>query len=192
MSSSPTATATLPVPDAPKTAGYLPLLLILFTLSGCAALIYEVVWYQELQLAIGATSASLGILLATFMGGLCIGSLWFPRRRWTQHPLKVYAGLEAGIGVFALLVHLLLPLLSQVYFSGAEHGLAGMLTRALLAAACMLAPTILMGASLPSIVRWIKGTPDGVAWWGFLYGGNTLGAVFGCLLAGFYLSLIHI
>ncbi|MEP6715330.1 MAG: fused MFS/spermidine synthase [Terriglobia bacterium] len=164
---------------------------MLFAASGCSALIYEVVWYQLLQLVIGSTSVSLGILLATFMGGLCIGSLWFPRIRWKQHPFRVYAGLEVGIAVCALFVQFSLPVLNKVYISGAEHGLPGMLLRGLLAAACMLAPTILMGASLPAIVRWVRATPDGVAWWGYLYGGNTLGAVVGCLLAGFYLLRVY-
>src|SRR6185312_12647401 len=76
---------------------YLPLLMLLFAGSGCAALIYEVVWYQLLQLAIGSTSVSLGILLAMFMGGLCIGSIWLPRLQLRQHPLKIYAALELGI-----------------------------------------------------------------------------------------------
>lgn len=169
----------------------MPLLLLLFGASGCAALIYEVVWYQELQLSIGATSVSLGILLATFMGGLCIGSIWLPKRTTSRHPLMVYAGLEAGIAVCALLVHLLLPFLNRVYFAGAEHGLAGMLSRGLLAAVCMLPATVLMGASLPAIVRWVEATPEGVAWWGFLYGANTLGAVLGSLVAGFYLLRVY-
>ncbi len=144
-----------------------------------------------LQLAIGSTSVSLGILLATFMGGLCIGSLWLPRVKWNQHPLKIYAALEAGIGCFAVLVQLSLPFLNRVYFAGAEHGLAGMLMRGLLAALCMLGPTILMGASLPVIVRALGNTTKGVAWWGFLYGANTAGAVLGCLLAGFYLLRVY-
>ena len=165
--------------------------MLLFGASGCAALIYEVVWYQQLQLSIGATSVSLGILLATFMGGLCIGSIWLPRLTLKQHPLLVYAALEAGIAVCALAVHVLLPFLNLVYFAGAEHGLAGMLWRGLLAAVCMLPATILMGASLPAIVRWVEATPVGVAWWGFLYGGNTLGAVLGCLVAGFYLLRVY-
>ncbi len=166
---------------------YLPLLMLLFAGSGCAALIYEVVWYQLLQLAIGSTSVSLGILLATFMGGLCIGSIWLPRLQLRQHPLKIYAALELGIGVFAVFVQLSLPYLNRAYIAGAEHGLPGMLLRGLLAAICMLPPTILMGGSLPAITRWIEGSPEGVSWWGYLYGGNTAGAVFGCLLAGFYL-----
>jgi spermidine synthase len=167
----------------------LSILLILFSASGMCALIYEVVWYQLLQLAIGSTSVSLGILLATFMGGLCIGSIWFPRIRFTQHPLKIYAGLELGIAACAVLVQLSLPSLNRLYIAGAEHGMPGMLWRGVLAALCMLPATILMGASLPSIVRWAAGS--GVSWWGYLYTGNTAGAVIGCLFAGFYLLRIY-
>ena len=179
----------LPPRDARR---FFPALLILFAASGCSALIYEVVWYQLLQLAIGSTAVSMGVLLATFMGGLCIGSLALPRLPWSgQHPLRVYAWLEVGIGVFGLLVLVTLPLINRVYFAGAASGLPGMLLRGVVAAICMLPPTILMGASLPAIVRWIEATPRGVSWWGLLYGGNTAGAVFGCLLAGFYLLRIY-
>ena len=169
-----------------------PVLLVLFAASGCSALIYEIVWYQLLQLAIGSTAVSMGVLLATFMGGLCIGSLALPRltsRGW--HPLRVYAWLEAGIGIFGLLALVTLPLINRVYIAGLASGLPGMLLRGILAAACMLIPTILMGASLPAISRWIEATPEGVSWWGILYGGNTAGAVVGCLLAGFYLLRVH-
>ena len=167
----------------------LALLLLLFGASGCSALIYEVAWYQVLQLAIGSTSVSLGILLATFMGGLCIGSLALPRWKPAEgvHPLRVYAGLELGIGVLGVLVTAGMPLISAVYVTGAEHGLPGMLLRGVVAAIAMLPSTILMGASLPAIVRWIKNTPEGVSWWALLYGANTAGAVLGCLVAGFYL-----
>jgi spermidine synthase len=178
----------------PDTRRFLPLLLLLFAGSGCSALIYEIVWYQLLQLAIGSTSVSLGILLATFMGGLCIGSVGLPRLRGKfaeQHPLRVYAWLEVGIAVCGLLVLAGIPLVSGVYFAGASSGLAGMLLRGLVAAVCMLVPTALMGASLPAIVRWVESTPRGVEWWGLLYGGNTVGAVFGCLFAGFYLLRIY-
>ena len=83
--------------DMGEKSRHYALLLLLFSASGCAALIYEVVWYQLLQLAIGSTSVSLGILLATFMGGLCIGSLVAAAAAATrQHPLRVYAALEFG------------------------------------------------------------------------------------------------
>ncbi len=171
---------------------YLPFLLVLFVGSGCSALIYEVAWYQVLQLALGSTSVSLGILLATFMGGLCIGSIALPRLNLKgAHPLRVYAALELGIGILGVVVTAALPFLSYVYVAGAANGMPGLLLRAVVAAICMLPSTLLMGASLPAVVRWIEATPRGVSWWALLYGGNTAGAVFGCLLAGFYLLRVY-
>ena len=70
----------------------LPVLLLLFVGSGCAALIYEIVWFQLLQLVIGSSAVSLGVLLGTFMGGMCLGSLALPRLVSARHhPLRVYA-----------------------------------------------------------------------------------------------------
>ena len=78
----------------------LPALLLLFVGSGCAALIYEVVWFQLLELVIGSSAVSMGVLLGTFMGGMCLGSLLLPRlMRPDAHPLRVYAWLELGIGI---------------------------------------------------------------------------------------------
>src|SRR5215813_12349182 len=80
-------------------------MLILFASSGCAALIYEVVWFQLLQLVIGSSAISLSLLLAVYMGGLCLGSLALPRiTRPDQHPIYVYAFLETAIAVLGLLV----------------------------------------------------------------------------------------
>ena len=86
---------------------------------------------------------------------------------------------------------LALPLIDRVYVAGAEHGLPGMLLRGFISALCLLPPTLLMGASLPAIVRWIEASPRGISRWGLLYGGNTAGAVFGCLFAGFYLLRVY-
>jgi spermidine synthase len=164
------------------------LLLLLFVGSGCAALIYEIVWLQLLQLVIGSTAVSLGVLLGTFMGGMCLGSLLLPRVISAQrHPLRVYAVLELGIGVIGLAVLFGMPYVEYLYALYGGHGLAGILLRAVLAGVCLLPPTLLMGATLPAIARWVETSPQGVAWLGFFYGGNIAGAVFGCLLAGFYL-----
>jgi len=172
---------------------FLPLLVILlFAGSGFCALIYEIVWYQLLQLAIGSTTVSLGFLLASFMGGLCIGSIFLPRLNLRDiHPLRVYAYIELGIGAFGLLVLFAMPLIDRAYIAGSQSGMSGMLLRGLIAAVCMLPPTILMGASLPVIARWVDSTPKGVSWWGYLYGANTLGAVLGCITAGFYLLRVY-
>jgi spermidine synthase len=169
-----------------------PILLLLFAGSGCSGLIYEIVWYHMLQLQIGSTAVSLGVLLATFMGGLCIGSVGLARMRWrVGNPLRLYAALEAGIAVCGLLVLVVMPLVGRAYLAVAAHGIENMLLRGLLASICMLPPTILMGASLPAISRRLESTPEGTSRLGLLYGANTAGAVLGCLAAGFYLLRLY-
>ena len=152
---------------SPRFRGWL---LLLFAGSGCAALIYEVVWFQLLELVMGATALSMGVLLATFMGGMCLGSLLLGRFvPPNRHPLRLYAQLELGVAVFAVIILLAVPTL---------RGPSVIL---------LLPPTVLMGATLPAIARWVENTPEGVSWVGFLYGGNIAGAVIGSLVAGFYL-----
>src|SRR6185369_8011807 len=111
--------------------------------SGAAALIYVIVWFQLLELVIGSTAVSLGILLATFMGGMCLGSLVLKRLRFYQ--------LELGIAVCGFLVLFLMPLVGGVYS----------------AAACLLPPTLLMGATLPVLSR-----REAASGMGFLYAAN--------------------
>ncbi|MEO6212841.1 MAG: fused MFS/spermidine synthase [Vicinamibacterales bacterium] len=170
----------------------MPALLLLFVGSGCAALIYEIVWFQLLQLVIGSSAISLGVLLGTFMGGMCLGSLLLSRYvGGEQHPLRVYAYLELGIGALGLLILFGMPVLSSAYTSIGTTGIVGLVLRGIAAAICLLPPTFLMGATLPAISRWVKSTPEGMSWLGFFYGGNIAGGVVGCLLAGFYLLRVH-
>jgi spermidine synthase len=180
-------------PDsAPSDRAHLPLLLVLFIGSGCAALIYEIVWFQLLQLVVGSSAVSLGVLLGTYMGGMCLGSLLLPRYvSARKHPLRVYAFIEGGIGVCGLLVLVILPLLDHLYAAIGGSGLFGILMRAVFAAVCLLAPTLLMGASLPAIARYVESSPRGVSRLGFFYGANIAGAVLGCLFAGFYLLRVY-
>src|SRR5688572_28764844 len=171
---------------------WLPALLVLFIGSGCAALIYEVVWFQLLQLSVGSSAVSLGILLGIFMGGMCLGSLLLPRVVSARHhPLRVYALLELGIGAFGIVVLFVVPLIGGVYTTIAGTGQVNLFLRAIVAGICLLPPTILMGATLPAIARWVEATPSGVSWLGYFYGGNLAGAVMGCMLAGFYLLRLY-
>ncbi len=177
---------------APRAPRYLPLLLVLFFGSGCAALIYEVVWLQLLQLVVGSSAVSIAVLLGTFMGGMCLGSLALPRFVSNHHhPLRVYALIEAGIALAGLAVVFFMPVVARLYVTIVGHGLPGIFLRGLVCTVCLLPPTILMGATLPAIARWIEATPRGISWLGFFYGGNTAGAVAGCLLAAFYLLRVH-
>src|SRR6202051_3720140 len=98
----------------------LPLLPLLLAGSGCAALIYEIVWFQLLQLVIGSSAISLALLLAAYMGGLCLGSALLPRLVPPRiHPLRVCAALELGIAVFAIVALFGVPLVARIYAAGA-------------------------------------------------------------------------
>src|SRR5207248_3253275 len=160
----------------------LPALLLLFVGSGCAALIYEVVWFQLLELVIGSSAVSMGVLLGTFMGGMCLGSFLLPRVVSPEiHPLRVYAWLETGIGAMGLLILFGMPLVGGAYTAWAGSGVVGILLRGVAAGICLLPPTLLMGATLPAIARWVEQSPEGIEWLGFFYGGNTVGAGLGSL-----------
>ena len=172
---------------------FLPALLVLFVGSGCAALIYEIVWLQLLQLVIGSSAVSLGVLLGTFMGGMCLGSLLLPRSsraggiRCGSMPCSNWASAPSACGRSS--AHAVRR--TTVHAHGASHGAGGIAAARRRGRVCLLPPTLLMGATLPAIARWVETTPRGVSWLGFFYGGNIAGAVFGCLLAGFYLLRVY-
>jgi len=161
---------------------------LLFVGSGCAALVYEVVWFHLLRLVIGGSWISMGILLSSFMGGMCLGSISLasvvPAR---FHPLRVYAVLELAIGVIGGTLPWWLPSLSDWYLRIADESLTGITARAAVAALAIFPATMLMGATLPAVARWVKSTPEGLSQLGVFYGANTIGAVIGCLVAGFVL-----
>jgi spermidine synthase len=122
------------------------------------------------------------------MGGMFLGSLFLPRFvPPSKHPLRVYAAMEAGIAGLGLLLLVAIPGVSGMYGTLVPPGLPSIIMRAVLCALLLLPPTILMGATLPAMARYVEATPRGVSWMGFFYGGNIAGAVLGCLLAGYYL-----
>jgi spermidine synthase len=81
----------------------------------------------------------------------------------------------------------LIPLVGNVYTAWSGYGFGAFLLRGIVAVLCLLPPTLLMGATLPALSRGLKTTPEGISWLGLFYTANILGAVFGCLFAGFYL-----
>ncbi|MFY9342374.1 MAG: SAM-dependent methyltransferase, partial [Planctomycetota bacterium] len=163
-------------------------MLLLFAGSGCAALLYEVVWFHLLRLVVGCSSVSIAFLLASFMGGMCLGTLLLPRCVGRhRHPLRVYALLELGIGAIGLLLPVALPWLGDLYQQHAGSGMSGLVWRGTLCGVVLLLPTMLMGATLPAIARWLGTTTAGMQKLGGFYVANLVGAVAGTVLAGFWL-----
>ena len=166
----------------------MPLLLVLFIGSGCAALIYEIVWFQLLQLVIGSSAVSMGVLLGTFMGGMCLGSLLLPRLISTkEHPLQRSTRCSNSASASSACCCSLRCRSSAASIRVGRLGRRRHFVRGIVAAICLLPPTLLMGATLPAIARWVETTPEGRVLAGLLLRRQHAGAVVGSLLAGFYL-----
>ncbi|MXW79656.1 MAG: hypothetical protein F4Z57_11885 [Gemmatimonadetes bacterium] len=167
-------------------------LLVLFFCSGACSLVYQVVWVRMLMPVFGVSTFAISIVLAAFMAGLALGSYWCGRvadRR--GNGLRIYALLELGIGVFALIFPLLLAGLDEVYTAlyGSLQGIDGafVLVRLVLAFALLLVPTTLMGATLPTLSKAVAHRLERVGGdMGRLYAANTLGAATGCAVAAFF------
>jgi spermidine synthase len=163
--------------------------LLLFA-SGAAGLVYEVLWARGLALTLGSTSVAQASVLASFLGGLALGSakLGGVAER-SRDPLRLFSRLELGVAACACLSIPALPLLGRLPPGSAR-----------LAASCLAVafPAFLMGGTLPALVRW-RGRGEGwerdLSW---LYFVNSAGAACGALAAtllllprlGFELSLL--
>ena len=168
------------------------IVLAMFAVSGASALIYEVAWMRQLADLLGSTSSAAAAVLATFMGGLAIGSFTIGRIvDRARRPLVVFAMLEAGIGATALVLPMAFeaaaPLYRWLYAVSGEQGAALVASQFIISSLLLLVPTVLMGGTLPALVRATvpsDGVGRGTAW---LYAVNTFGATIGAIAAGFYL-----
>ena len=151
----------------------------------------QVVWLRYLTLIFGNTTHAAATLLAVFLGGLGLGAHLGGRfGARIQRPLRIYALVEIGIALLALLSPRLFELIGTGYVALYQRGgtATALFTagRVVLAALCLLPPTMLMGATLPLMLR--AAAPAGrrlARATAILYAANTLGAVFGAGLAGF-------
>lgn len=170
----------------------LPTAVVCLLLSGAAGLVYQIVWMRYLALFLGHTSYAIIAVLVSFMGGLALGNAWFGARAdRTAHPLALYAWLEIGIGVFALVFPFYYEAIHRAYLAAAAHLTPGGLPAFGLKFFCslltILLPTTLMGGTLPVMTRLVTRSlgelRERVA---NLYFVNSAGAVAGCFLADFW------
>ena len=167
---------------------------VLFLLSGVTGLIYEVAWTRAFAFVFGNTTYAVSAVLAAFMAGLALGNWYFGRRvdRRPGDELGLYAAIEVGIALSAVAVIPVLDRMDGLYgllFRAAPHSL-WLLTvcRGLLAFLLLMAPSFLMGGTLPVLSRYVIRQPRDMAGGvGMLYGLNTAGAAAGCLVTGFFL-----
>ena len=176
----------------PVTSRRWPILAI-FILSGAAGLMYEVVWSRQLVLVFGNTTQAISTILTGFFGGMAIGS-WGGGRLADRvsRPLLLYGVLEGILVVVVLLTPLTFRLIGSVY-QGAFTSLEASpqvlgLVRFGLALLALAPATILMGATLPTLTRYLSRDAAHLSSaFGRLYAANTIGAIIGTAAAGLVL-----
>ncbi|MGI9473842.1 MAG: fused MFS/spermidine synthase [Rubripirellula sp.] len=181
--------------DRESRSGTFLLVAVCFLLSGFAGLLYETVWLRQFAIVLGTSEQALAVILASYMGGLSIGS-WVAGKRVDslRRPVWAYGLLEAGIAICALAMPLGLYFVEQLQvalFGGSPTPpAAGSLSQTLFGLgscfALILLPTAMMGATLPLLAKHVVHRNRQVGpRIGLLYGINTLGAAAGTLAAAF-------
>jgi spermidine synthase len=161
----------------------------LFFLSGCLALVYEILWLKELKLLFGSTIQAASVTVAAFFLGLSVGSFFWGRRApKIANLLRAYGLMELGIGLTAGLYFFMLWGYQSTYnlifqFAG-EMPLLLIFIKLTLAMTMLFLPAFFMGGTLPVLGQFFIRHPNKLAEKGtFLYAVNTAGAVFGVWLA---------
>ncbi len=165
----------------------------IFFASGAASLILQVLWFKQLQFVLGSATVSVSVTVASFFFGLSVGSAFGGRiADIVRHPLRIYGLLELALAPVSFAVTMLLShwptwigWLSP--FLNLESSLRLPLI-VVLSLAILSLPTMLMGATLPFLVKSLTGSQAKLAnRIGLLYGFNTFGAAIGTLGVGFVL-----
>ena len=182
-----------PVPGAAPARSPRKVVLLVFFLSGAAGLIYEIVWARQLVLVYGNTTQAISTILVAFFGGIAVGSFFGGRLAdRVRSPLRLYGFLEIALALFVLATPRLFRLIHEIY-AGAYPSLQaspGAITaiRFLLATLVLAPATLLMGATLPALTRYLaRKKEDLETTFGRLYAANTFGALLGTALSGFVL-----
>ncbi len=163
----------------------------LFFCSGAVGLVYEVVWSRQLQVLFGSTAFSVSAVLTAFFSGMALGSYCLGKWGNRGHPLRVYALLEIGLGLYIITMPVLMRSLDRIFLylapSLTEHFLTAQGVKLLLSLVVLIIPCTLMGGTLPVLSRAVADSDGREGAVGLLYAMNTLGAVTGAAVAGFYL-----
>lgn len=173
--------SAIPVPQAASTISMIPALLL--CISGAAALVYQVLWIKQLSLVVGVEVYAITTGISAFFAGLALGGWLFGR--WAdrlQQPVLLYAGLEVLVAILGVGATVAMSLAAGAFAWLQGHvGVLGWL----LPFALVGIPAVLMGGTLPVLVRSLAAEPGKAG--GQLYAANTLGAIVGTLLAAFVL-----
>lgn len=165
----------------------------LFIASGFCGLVYELVWVRRLALVFGSTTLAISTVLAAYMAGLALGSLFFGRRadRSPRRAPFLFALLEIGIGCFGILFPFILEVVRTGYLAlpwSLHLTPFFFIIQFLFVVPVIVLPTFLMGGTLPLLTAHFFQRDGSMAKSvGRLYAANTFGACLGTFAATFFL-----
>ncbi len=172
----------------------LPLLVVVFVVSGGAGLIYESIWSRYLGLFVGHSAYAQIIVLAIFLGGMSAGALLIGKHSHRmREPLLGYAAVELVVGGIGLVFHPIFQFVTDFTYDSLLSPVAGgaglIVMKWTIAALLILPQSVLLGMTFPlmtagALRRVRGGTGHTLA---LLYFANSLGAAVGVLIAGFWL-----
>jgi len=200
----PSVAVALPA-NSPRSEGEIPgtsprfswLLLTTFGLVGATAMGYEIAWTRLLATILGSSTYAFTLMLATFLSGIMLGSLLF--ERWTAGGRGVSWGtysltqtLTALAAVVFLICFAQLPRVVPPILVATKESFAGLvLAQFVTCALAMLPAAVVFGFNFPAVVLLLAGHAGGSrgqgAAVGRAYAANTLGAIAGATLTGFWL-----
>jgi len=157
-----------------------------FFLSGVAGISYELVWAKYLVHIFGASAPAVSGTIAIFFLGLALGAVLAGRLfDRLANPLRGYGMLEIAIGVAAALVPFLVGLCERWVVALGASGESWVM-RLLISALMLVIPATLIGSTFPAMAAVARRMRDATQRTSLFYGFNTLGAVAGCLISGFW------
>ncbi len=171
------------------------LFLGLSLLTGFASFVYEISWVRLLSLLLGASTHSFDIMVSAFVLGLAFGGLAAKKLlQKTRHVVMLLALAQLLMGAFALTsIYFYEPAFSVMehskefldktnegywLFSLMKYGLSLFL---------MFPTTFIAGTTLPIITYYLMNVARSEKYVGAVYGFNTVGAIFGAVIAGLVL-----
>ncbi|TVR66909.1 MAG: hypothetical protein EA427_15300 [Spirochaetaceae bacterium] len=169
--------------------------LLLFFLSGFAALVYQVLWVRQLGLLFGNTAQASALTIAVFFSGLSMGGwFWGTRAPGGNAALRWFGLVEVGVAITALghfvlldIYHAAYPFMYDLFGHIPTVDLA---VKILIAGFVLFPPAFLMGGTLPLMSEYLIRSKEGLGKTGtVLYAINTAGSALGVIAAGFFLPV---
>jgi spermidine synthase len=181
----------LPPIAAETTAARAPgRLLLLSAWSGFATFAAEVTWFQLLAVVVGTSAYAFGLMLATFLVGLSLGSAWVSRRPAERIDENTVGWIHAATAIAIVVTLPLWERIPEVFIAAGPTFTSFASREVVRAVACLvllLLPSAALGALFPTVLRlgW-RSASQGAAVGG-VTASNTLGAVLGSIATAFFL-----